>query len=199
MTGPKTLLEMSGAPLTPSALSHSVVVSIDCQNEYVNGALALPGVAGALAECARVIAAARAAGTPIIHIAHRGKPGGAFDADAPRGQIAEPVKPAEGEQVIWKPLPNSFAQTALDEAVKATGRKELIVIGFMTHMCVSSTVRAALDLGYRCTIVDSACATRDLPAPGGGVIGAAELHRASLAALSDRFAIIAPDAASLPA
>ena len=43
MTGPKTLLEMSGAPLTPSALSQSVVVSIDCQNEYVNGALALPG------------------------------------------------------------------------------------------------------------------------------------------------------------
>lgn len=199
MTGPKTLLEMSGAPLTPSALSAAVIVSIDCQNEYVNGALALPGMASALAECARVIAAARAAGTPIIHIAHRGKAGGAFDPDAPRGQIAEPVKPAEGETVIWKPLPNAFAQTDLDAAVKATGRKELILVGFMTHMCVSSTARAALDLGYRCTIVESACATRDLPAPGGGTIGAAELHRASLAALADRFAIIAPNAASLPA
>lgn len=199
MTGPKTLLEMSGAPLAPSALSHAVVVSIDCQNEYVNGALVLPGVAPALAECACVIAAARAAGTPVIHIAHRGRAGGAFDPDAPRGQIAEPVAPANGEAVIWKPLPNAFAQTGLDAAVKATGRKELILIGFMTHMCVSSTARAALDLGYRCTIVESACATRDLPAPGGGVIGAAELHRASLAALADRFAIIAPDAAALPA
>ena len=37
MTGPKTLLEMSGAPLTPSALSQAAVISIDCQNESVTG------------------------------------------------------------------------------------------------------------------------------------------------------------------
>ena len=70
--------------------------------------------------------------------------------------------------------------------------------GFQTHMCISSTARAALDLGYRTTIVDAATATRDLPRPGGGVMEAGDLHVASLAALGDQFAIIAPDVSAIP-
>jgi nicotinamidase-related amidase len=68
----------------------------------------------------------------------------------------------------------------------------------MTHMCVSASVRAALDLGYYSTIVSGAAATRDLPTPSGGVIDAAHLHEASLAALADRFAIIVDTADQLP-
>ncbi|MBU0723653.1 MAG: cysteine hydrolase [Alphaproteobacteria bacterium] len=198
MSSPKTLLEMSGASLIPSALSQSVIISIDCQNEYVNGGIALPDITPALEEAARVLAAGRKAGTPILHIAHRGRAGGAFDPDGPRGQIVDLVRPEGDEAVIWKPLPNAFANTDLHQALQKIGRKELILIGFQTHMCVSSTARAALDLGYRCTIVDKASGTRDLPIPGGGVISAPDLHRASLAALADRFAIIAPTAADLP-
>ncbi len=77
-------------------------------------------------------------------------------------------------------------------------RKHLVVAGFMTHMCASSTVRAALDLGYRCTVVAGACTTRDLPDGCGGVVAAAEVHRAELAALADRFATVVPDTAALP-
>jgi nicotinamidase-related amidase len=54
-------------------------------------------------------------------------------------------------------------------------------------MCVSTTVRTALDLGFRSTVVADACATRDLPSPG-GVIPARTLHEVELAALGDRFA-----------
>jgi nicotinamidase-related amidase len=73
-----------------------------------------------------------------------------------------------------------------------TGKKQLIVAGFQTHMCISSTVRAALDLGYRTTVIADAAATRDLPDPTGGpAFAAAELHRAALAGLADRFAIVA--------
>lgn len=60
----------------------------------------------------------------------------------------------------------------------------------MTHMCVSSTARAALDLGYRVTVAGDAAATRDLPDPSGGVISADALHRAALAELGDRFAVV---------
>jgi nicotinamidase-related amidase len=67
----------------------------------------------------------------------------------------------------------------------------------MTHMCVSSTARAALDLGYGCTVVGNACATRDLPDGHGGVVSAAELHRVELAALRDRFAVVVDGAADL--
>jgi hypothetical protein len=88
-------------------------------------------------------------------------------------------------------LPNSFVGTSLLDLLSETGRRELILAGFMTHNCVSSTARAALDLGYRTTIDPIACATRDLPDGLGGVVAAQPVHDVSLAALSDRIAIIA--------
>ena len=44
----------------------------------------------------------------------------------------------------------------------ALGVKKLVLAGFMTHMCVSSTARAALDLGFQTTVPADASATRDL-------------------------------------
>lgn len=198
MAEPRTLLQMAGADATPGALSKAAVVLIDCQMEYVDGALVLPGVDPALAEVARLLARARSAGTPVVHIAHKGAAGGVFDRAGPGGAIAAAAQPADGEPVIEKSLPNAFTGTTLDETLRKTGRGELIVAGFMTHMCISSTVRAALDLGYRSTVVAGAAATRDLPTPDGGVIDARALHQASLAGLADRFAVIVAKADDLP-
>lgn len=83
--------------------------------------------------------------------------------------------------------------------LRRLGREELVVVGFMTHMCVSATVRAAKDLGYRSTVVAAACATRDLPGIDGAVVDAASLHRMELAALADLFACVVAEAADLDA
>ncbi|MCP5370946.1 MAG: cysteine hydrolase [Hyphomicrobiales bacterium] len=198
MTAPQTLLALSGADTTPGRLSRAAVVLIDCQMEYLDGALPLAGIDGALAEVGRLLARARNAGAPVIHVAHRGGAGGPFDRAAPRGQLAPAAAAADGEPVVEKGLPNAFAGTNLAGVLEGTGRREIVVAGFMTHMCVSSTVRAALDLGYRTTVVAGATATRDLPDGNGGVVAAADLQRASLAALADRFAVIAATAADLP-
>jgi nicotinamidase-related amidase len=191
MTTPKTLLEMAGADLTPPPLAQSVVIVIDAQNEYLDGKLTLPGVKPAVEAIAKLLAKARAAGAPIVHVAHKGRAGGLFDRDGHSGAIIEAVQPASGEIVVEKPLPNAFAQTDLDAELKVIGRTSLVIAGFMTHMCVSSTARAALDLGYKTTVAADAAATRDLPDPLGGVISADALHRAALAELGDRFAIVA--------
>ena len=197
MARPKTLLEMAGAPGTPHPLSASAVVMIDAQNEYLSGGLPLAGIDRALDEGARLLAAARAAGRPVIHLQHKGRPGGLFDPETAGFAIAAPVAPLAGETVVTKGLPNAFAGTDLDGVLKALGVSSLVVGGFMTHMCVSSTVRAALDLGYSCTVVGNACATRDLPDGHGGVVSAADLHRAELAALRDRFAVVVDGVADL--
>jgi len=197
MSQPKTLLQLSGADLTPAALSQSVVVTIDQQNEYVTGMLPLTGIEKALAEGARVLERARAAGAPIIHVVHKGGKGGPFDLEGPGGQLADLVAAKDGEPLVAKPLPNAFAQTTLQDEIDKTGRKSLIVTGFMTHMCVSSTVRAALDLGYSTTVVANACATRPLPTHDGGVIEADALHLAALTELGDRFAVIVDKADKL--
>lgn len=191
MSAPRTLLQMAGAPLDPGKFSESAVVVIDAQNEYVNGKLPLVGIAQALDNIAILLKAARAAGAPIIHVQHKGRAGGLFDPAADAFKLAPQAASEAGEAIVEKPLPNAFAQTNLQELLAKTGRKSLIVAGFQTHMCVSSTVRAALDLGYRTTVVADAVATRDLPDPTGGpALSAAELHRAALAGLADRFAIV---------
>jgi nicotinamidase-related amidase len=194
MSLPKTLLEMAGASQTPPSWSESALVLIDCQNEYVDGALALPGVAPALKECARLLDMARAAGAPVVHVVHHGKPGGGvFDPEGPSGEEAAEVAAIDGEDTFAKALPNAFAGTDLHSVLERTGRTSLVFAGFMTHMCISSTARVAMDLGYANTVVDTACATRDLPDGQGGVLAADDLHRAALVALSDRFALIVRD------
>ncbi|MEM8813481.1 MAG: cysteine hydrolase family protein [Pseudomonadota bacterium] len=190
MTEPKSLFQMAGADPKPPSLSEAALVVIDAQNEYVTGALPLSGVNEAAAQLSALIGRARSAGTTIVHIAHKGKPGGLFDRDADNGQIIAAAAPDEGEVVIEKPLPNAFAGTDLDAVLKTAGSKPLIIAGFMTHLCVSSTARAALDLGYTTTIAADACATRDLPNPLGGLVSAQTIHDSSLTALGDRFACI---------
>jgi nicotinamidase-related amidase len=192
MSEAKTLLQMAGAKPSPAKLSDAAVVIIDAQNEYVSGKLPLTGVDDALARIADLLAAARVAGAPVIHVAQRGRPGGLFDPESENFKFAAQAAPRAGEAVVEKPLPNAFAKTDLDAKLQATGKKTLVIAGFMTHMCVSATTRSALDHGYSVTVAADAAATRALPDPlGGADLPAESIHRTALAELADRFATVA--------
>ena len=56
-------------------------------------------------------------------------------------------------------------------------------------MCVDSTARAAFDLGYSVTVVEDACATRDVTFKG-KVISAKEVHASFMSALGSVFASV---------
>jgi nicotinamidase-related amidase len=183
---------MAGGRSEPAQLSEAAVVIINVQNEFVNGKLPLMNVDTALDGVAKLLQAARAAGAPVIHVVHRGRAGGPFDPLGTTFQIHPKAAPAAGEKIIEKEFPNAFARTPLHLALQATKRKSLILAGFMTHMCVSATARAASELTWRTTVVADAAATRDLPdSLGSEPIPASVIHRASLAALADRFAVVA--------
>ncbi|PLX38783.1 MAG: cysteine hydrolase [Hyphomicrobiales bacterium] len=193
MSGPMTLFQLAGADQTPPALADAQLVLIDMQNEYLEGPLAVSGVGDAVAHTADLLAAARQVGAGIIHVVHKGYPGSLFDREAPRGQIIDALAPLAGEEVIEKALPNAFAGTGLGDLLRARGAKELIVVGFMSHMCVSSTVRAALDEGFRVTVDADGCGSRDLPDGRGGVVVADVVSDVALVELSDRFAVVVRD------
>ena len=160
MNKPLTLLELAGAGHVHARFSQACLLMIDFQNEYLEGALALPDAHLAVEEAALLLSSARAAETPVFHIVNQGKPGGLFDPAKGLSAIIDELLPRAGEAVVTKTLPNSFARTDLAHQLGETGRKHLIVAGFMTHTSVSATVRAALDLGYAITVVGSACASR---------------------------------------
>jgi nicotinamidase-related amidase len=180
---------MASAVPAPARLSDSILLIIDAQREYLDGVLPLAGVDAAIAETAALLKRARVAGTPVIHVVHRG--GGAFFNPQGTGfQIVAPLRPAPGEPVIEKQRISAFAGTPLEEKLRSLGRRKLIVVGFMTHNCVSTTVRDANDLGFAVTVLAPATATRALPDGRGGEVTAAALQAASLAALADRSAVV---------
>ncbi|MGQ0674039.1 MAG: cysteine hydrolase family protein [Hyphomicrobium sp.] len=189
----RTIREIAGLNNTPAAVSQSALVLIDCQNTYRQGIMQLDGVEPALEQCRILLDRFRAAGRPVIHIQHDAGPGSPYDVRAPIGAIADIVAPAGDEQTVVKAYPSSFERTGLDMMLKQLGVSDIVLAGFMTHVCVNSTARAAFNLGYRPTVVASAAATRTLPLPGGSDVPAKALHDASLAALNDMFAVVVPD------
>ncbi|MFT3733320.1 MAG: cysteine hydrolase family protein [Hyphomicrobium sp.] len=196
----KTLRDISGLGNTPASIGSSALILIDCQNTYREGVMQLEGVEPALVECQTLLKRYREAGRPVIHIQHDAGAGSPYDVTAPIGAIADIVKPNADEPVVVKNYPSSFEKTNLDALLKDLGVEDLTLAGFMTHVCVNSTARAAFNHGYRATVVGNATATRSLPNPAtGGAVSAKELHEASLAALSDIFAVVVPSADKISA
>jgi nicotinamidase-related amidase len=104
-------------------------------------------------------------------------------------QHHEATKPNASEIVIQKNFPNAFRDTDLEEQLRDNGVEDLVILGAMSHMCIDATTRAAFDLGFRCTIVQDACATRDL-AFNNQTIPARQVHASFMAALSAPYASV---------
>ncbi|MGA4539340.1 isochorismatase family protein [Uniformispora flossi] len=179
-------------------LADAALVMIDFQNTYTTGVMALEGAEAALDAGARLLEAARAAGIPVVHVVNDGGTDTPYDIRAEIGAIHDRVAPVDGEPVVVKQVPNAFHDTDLEKTLRDLGAgTELVLAGFMTHMCVAFTAQGAFQHGYRPTVVAEACATRPLTAPDGSVVPAAALHTAALTTIGDLFGVVAPTAEAL--
>ncbi|MFE3113076.1 isochorismatase family protein [Kitasatospora indigofera] len=198
MTVSTTLRDVIGLDNRLPQLAGSTLVLIDFQETYRGGVMALEGAERALAAGARLLAAARAAGAPVVHVVNDGGAGTPYDIRARVGAISAEVAPAEGEPVVVKRFPDAFHGTELEKTLRALGAgSELVLAGFMTHMCVAFTAHGAFTAGYRPTVVAEATTTRALAAPDGTVLAAAVLQNAALATVADLFGPVAATVADL--
>jgi len=189
----QTLRDITGLGYHPASLRDSVLILIDIQNTYRYGVMQLTNVEPAILEAQKLLKKSRELNIPIIHIQHDAGIGTPYDVTTDIGAIAPEVAPISGEKVLIKNYPNAFVQTSLDAELKAIGNKNIILIGFMTHMCVNSTAHGAFNLGYAPTIVASATATRPLKSISGKVLSADEVHHGALAATRDLYAVVIDD------
>ncbi len=169
---------------------HAALIVIDIQAFYFpDGMVPLVGPEAAASQAAKVIAAFRTAGRPVIHVQHLPKDVDTPDPTGiqPQYRIHSDVLPKPGEIVIGKHHANSFRDTDLMARLKELGIKKLVVTGMQTHMCVEAAVRAAADYGFEVTVVHDACATRDLEFDG-ATVPAAQVHAAALAAMNGSYA-----------
>lgn len=196
---PQTLLQMMGVKREPIALSQSALIIIDAQREYLDGKIPLKGIDGALGEIGKLLERARKVGNPVIFMRHMTNPEAPlFNPESEGFQIIDAVAPRKGEIILDKKHPSSFSGTTLDDLLHSIGRDKLIVTGFMTHACISATVRSGSELGYEITVVDKACATRDLPKSDNSTMSAEQIHDTTLVALSDLFAHVVKSADDVP-
>ncbi|MGW6623703.1 cysteine hydrolase family protein [Nocardia sp. NPDC055002] len=187
-----TLRALNGFDETPASLTNSTLVLVDYQNTYTQGVMELTGWKQALDAATELLTAARAAGTPVIHVINDGGKDTPYDITTDIGRIHPQLSPTSNEPTVVKSVPNAFVNTDLAELVDATGNTNLIIAGFMTHMCVTFTTEGAFLRGNTPTVVASACATRPL-----GEVPAAQLHTSALATITDLYGIVVPTPADL--
>jgi nicotinamidase-related amidase len=160
------------------------LVVIDVQNEFSPaGAMAVEGHAAALEEIAGRIVSARESGQPIAWIAHnnaaaaeRFRPGG-WGAELSPG-----LEPAAGEPVFVKTVFGALTGSELGSWLDEKGADAIELVGFLTHMCVSTTAREALMRGLAVAIDAKATGTRAIESSVGS-FPAELMHKSALAQL----------------
>lgn len=106
---------------------------------------------GALAQTARLLGAARAAGVPVYYTAQRGDQvphqrglqgdlwGPGMRAVPEHTTIVEQVAPVSGDVVLDKHRYSAFAQSDLAERLAAQGRDQLVITGVYAHIGITAT------------------------------------------------------------
>jgi maleamate amidohydrolase len=135
------------------------------------------GVEPARDAAGRVLAAARAAGIPIVwtrveYVAgdpqrdggqfYRKVPAlAAFDAGNPLADFTPELAPAEDETIVTKQYPSAFFGTDLADQLHALNVDTCLITGLSTSGCVRATTLDALCHGFVPLVVEDACGDRD--------------------------------------
>lgn len=82
-----------------------------------------------------------------------------FTQGSEGAEFAHGFEPKEGEFIVRGRTGGSgFSGSNLDVYLRANGIRQIIIAGFATNVCVSSTMRHAHDLGYNVMVAEDACA-----------------------------------------
>lgn len=123
---------MMGAPPSTASPSDSTLIIIDAQNEYAEGALKVTDAPGTRKVIASLLEKYRAAGGQIVHVVHNVPDGTPiFTPNTSLAKEFEELTPKDGEKVIEKIHPSSFADTTLHDYLRGTGGKKLVLTGYM--------------------------------------------------------------------
>lgn len=160
------------------------LVVIDAQNEFSPaGALAVEGHGAALEEITGRVAKAREAGRPIAWIVHNNAASAERFAPGSWGAELSPgLEPAAGEAVFVKTVYGALTGTELGPWLDEQGVTGIELVGFLTHMCVSTTAREALMRGLAVAVDANATGTRAIDSSVGSFT-ADVIHRSALAQL----------------
>lgn len=163
--------------------SKTALLLMDYQRFVLDNFLPEQAARDAVSHAARLLAAARSAGLPVIHVTVGFRPG--YPEISPRNRLfsrlrdtglaapgSEPAKihealqPRETEPVVVKHRVGAFTATDLERLLRAQGIETLVMAGVTTSGVVLSTLRQAFDLDYELFVVEDACADAETDVHG---------------------------------
>jgi ureidoacrylate peracid hydrolase len=166
---------VSATPATRQAL-----VVVDVQNDYCapDGALArrgvvVPTVDAAVDEIERLIDVARQSEVPVIFVRtthdastdagawKRRTSGDAVCAPGSWGAEFYRLRPAEDAVIVTKHRYSAFVGTDLEQILRAAGIERLAFAGFLTDVCVETSLRDAFVRDYDVTLITDASGTTE--------------------------------------
>lgn len=171
---------------------NSALLLLEIQNDYFpNGRIPLEKSLEASSKAQSALLAFRDKKLPVIHVQHIStQPDATYFLPCTKGAEFYPtVAPAKNETVIKKHYPNSFKDTGLLNHLIKNQINHLVICGMMTQLTIDATVRAAYDLGFSCTVLQDACAARQLEF-NQVTINEQNVHFSFLAALQSSYAAV---------
>lgn len=169
-------------------MKDTALLLVDVQQAFDDPAWGPRNNPGAEVNLLRLLAAFRSAGRPVAHVKHDSvEPASTLRPERPGNALKPGFEPAGGEPLFSKSVNSGFIGTGLEAWLRDRGLTGLVIGGFITNHCVSTTARMAGNLGFRTAVVSDGCATFDFR-DAEGVIPAATMHRLGLAELRGEFA-----------
>ncbi len=163
-----------GDTLTVASRSQAAVLVIDIQERL---AAVMPQRDAVLESMSKIVRTAALVELPIVVTLQY--PTGLGDAEPAVRAAAQSA--AEVVPVAWvnKIAFDCFAEPAFVEALATTERRQLVIVGMESHICVVQTALSALREGFDVHVVGDGCCSRD-PAS----------HESAMARLRDAGAVI---------
>ncbi|MBO9471636.1 cysteine hydrolase [Endozoicomonas sp. G2_2] len=169
-------------------MDHTALILIDVQNAFDDAIWGTRNNSSTEQNMANLLQLWRSRNLPIIHIRHRSaNPDSPLNPDSPGYAFKTETAPSNDEVVFTKSVHNAFLGTGLEAYLRDNDLLKLVITGFTTDHCVSTTTRMASDLGFTVRLVADSTATFDRKDIRGESITAEQIHRINLASLNGEF------------
>lgn len=171
--------------------ANAALLPIDVQQGFYDPSWGPRNNPGGEANIARLLAVWRETGRPIFHVHHDSRsPTGYLRAGTPGNLPMPEAQPLDGEPVYHKQVNSGFIGTTLEADLRRAGVTTVVVVGFTTNHCVSTTARMAANLDFETFVVSDASVTFDRANLDGRIRPAQDVHDAALSDLNEEFATI---------
>jgi len=168
---------------------HAALILIDMQKGMRSPTLPPRNNPQAEDNIARLHAAWRESGRPVIGVRHISRsPASVFAPGQGGVEFQERFLPLPHEHVVEKNVPDAFINTGLERWLHARGIRHLVIAGVSTNNSVEASARTAGNLGFETVVAADACFAFDKRDFGGTWRSAEEVHLMALANLHGEYA-----------